>query len=82
MSIYSGIPLDTLLTRLTAAQTALHELLINKRAVSVTQGDRQVRYSETQAPQLRLYIQELQSAIAAAQGQSGRQVVSVATWTR
>lgn len=83
MSIFTGIPVATLQTWLSAAQSALQELAIGRRAVSISAGDKRFSFSPAELPRLKAYIGQLQAAIAEAQGDAtASSVYSVATWTR
>lgn len=83
MSIYSGIPLATLQTRLTEAQDALHALLTGTLTVSLGAGDKRLAFNQADIPALRTYIADLMRAIAIASGAaSGSRAPAVATWTR
>ncbi|MCM8738297.1 gpW family protein [Azospirillum sp. A1-3] len=65
--------IETLRTRLSEADTALHALLTGGRPVRVTSGDgRTVEFSTSTAPDLRRYIAELKEQIAAASGRPRR----------
>lgn len=82
MSIFSGIPVATLQSWLSDAQTALQELAIGKRTVSISTGDKRISFSPAELPRLKAYIGQLQTAIADAQGSTTTGPYSVATWTR
>lgn len=84
MSIYAGVATATLQTWLTEAQTALHELLVLKRAVNVAIGDKRVSFafSASGVADLKAHIRGLQVAISIAQGTSTGSPYSVATWNR
>lgn len=82
MSIFTGIPVATLQTWLSDAQTAMQELAIGKRAVTIAIGDKRLSFSPAELPRLKSYICQLQAAIAEATGAATGQPYSVATWTR
>lgn len=65
MSIFDGIPLETLAARLTEAQDALHLLSTGAQTVSVGTGDTRVSFTPATVSDLRRYISDLQAAIAA-----------------
>ena len=66
MSIYSGIPQQTLLDRLAAAQTAYLDLVAGAQVVVVRMGDKHVQYTPADQDDLRRHIYELQSATGTA----------------
>lgn len=83
MSIYSGIPLATLQTRLTEAQDALHALVTGTLTVSIGSADKRLTFNQADIPALRTYIADLMRAIAIASGStSASRAPAVATWTR
>ena len=83
MSIYSGIPLATLQSRLTEAQDALHALLTGSLTASVSTGDKRITFHQTEIPALRTYIADLLRAISIASGSApASRAPAVATWTR
>ena len=82
MSEFTGISIVNLTTRLSEAQTALHELSVGKRVVRIGTGDKTVQFTQAEVRQLRSYIGRLQLEIAIRSGQSTAQPYSVATWTR
>jgi hypothetical protein len=83
MSIYSGIPVSTLSARLSEAQTALHELQVGKKTVSIGVGDKKITFTAADTRRLASYISQLQQAISVAEGNSASSgLYSVATWTR
>lgn len=84
MSIYAGIPVATLQTRLTEAQTAYHALQTGQQVVSLGSGDKRLSFTAAESDKLARYIRELQTAIAIAQGSTTdpRSRPAVATWTR
>ncbi len=45
------------------ARRALHELMIGRAVVSVSKNGRQVQYSRATINELRLYIEEIESAL-------------------
>lgn len=65
MATFDGIPLETLATWLTEAQTAYHALNTGTQTVSVGTGDTRVTFTAAQVADLRRYISDLQAAIAA-----------------
>lgn len=70
--------LSTLQTRLSEAETALHDLTIGRREVSVSWSDgQQVSYSKADIPELRRYIQDLKAQIAALTGKGRRKPISL-----
>jgi len=82
MNVYAGISLATLNTWLTEAQSAYHALSIGKQTVSLSIGDKRVAFTAAEVPQLRNYINQLQTAIAINTGTSTGKPYSSATWTR
>lgn len=67
----SSLTLETLQARLESAQTALHDLMIGARTVSVRSASGSMaQYSEAQSAQLERYINQLQAAIRVKQGLS------------
>lgn len=84
MSIYAGASVATLQSWLTEAQTALHELVVLKRTVNVSIGDKRVAFafSASGVADLKAHIRGLQTAIAIAQGAATGSPYSVATWNR
>jgi len=82
MNVYAGISLATLTTWLTEAQSAYHALSIGKQTVSLSIGDKRVAFTAAEVPQLRNYINQLQTAIAINTGTSTGKPYSSATWTR
>ena len=63
MSIFNGSGYTTLqlTTFLNEAQTALHELITGKKAVSIERNGRKVTFTQSTIHDLKLYIQEIQS---------------------
>ena len=83
MSIYTGISLAVLQTRLTEAQDAYHDLNTGAQTVSLSTGDKRFAFTAAEVDKLARYIRELQSAIAIQQGGiDPRARPSIATWTR
>jgi hypothetical protein len=82
MSIYAGISLATLQSRLTEAQDAYHALNTGAQTVSISTGDKRLSFTPATVDKLRTYIKDLQSAIDVAQGITPRRLTSVAKWTR
>lgn len=82
MSEFTGVSLITLNARLTEAQTALHDLSVGKKTVSIGTGDKRISFTPADVRQLRAYIGRLQLEIAIRAGGSAAQPYSVATWTR
>lgn len=83
MSIYTGISLATLQTRLTEAQDAFHALNTGAQTVSISTGDKRINFTPAEVDKLRAYIADLQRAIAIASGGTDpRARPSIATWTR
>lgn len=70
MATFDGIPLETLATWLSEAQTAYHALNTGTQTVSVGTGDTRVTFTAAQVADLRRYISDLQAAIAALSGTS------------
>ena len=64
MATFDGIALNTLGTWLTEAQAAYHALSTGQQVVSLRQGDTSLTFTAAQSPQLKVYIAELQGAIA------------------
>ncbi len=65
MATFTGIPLDTLATWLSEAQTAYHALNTGTQTVSVGTGDTRVTFTAAQVADLKQYIADLQAAITA-----------------
>ena len=65
MSIFDGIPLETLALQLSEAQTAFHLLSTGAQTVSVGTGDTRVSFTPATVSDLRRYIADIQSAISA-----------------
>lgn len=82
MSIFSGIATATLSSWLSEAQTALHDLSVGKKTVSIGIGDKRITFSPAEVPKLKSYIGQLQVQIAINQGTAVGGPYSVATWTR
>lgn len=82
MSLFSGVSTVTLQGWLTEAQTALHEVSVGKRTVSLALGDKRLQFGPADIRALRAHISQLQVAIAIATGASSASPMSVATWTR
>lgn len=82
MSIYTGISLTTLQTRLAEAQDAWHGLNTGQQTVSLSIGDKRLAFTAAEIDKLRRYITELQAEISVAQGASAKTLASVARWTR
>lgn len=72
MSIFDGIPLETLALQLSEAQTAFHLLSTGAQTVSVGTGDTRVSFTPATVSDLRRYIADLQAAIASFGGASPR----------
>lgn len=70
MATFDGIPLETLATWLSEAQTAYHALNTGTQTVSVGTGDTRVTFTAAQVADLRRYISDLQAAITALSGSS------------
>ncbi len=68
MATFDGIPLTTLQTWLSEAQTAYHALNTGQQVVSLSQGTTSLSFTAAQVPQLRKYIADLQGAINALTG--------------
>lgn len=82
MSAFDGVTLATLNTWLSEAQTALHEVAVGKRTVSLSLGDKRIAFGPADIRALRAHISQLQVAIAVLGGTATSSPVSVATWTR
>ena len=83
MNEFSGIATATLQSWLSEAQTAMHDLAIGKKTVSIATADgKRISFTPSELPELRKYILRLQAAISIASGQSSGQPYSVAVWTR
>lgn len=65
MATFDGIPLETLATWLTEAQTAYRALNTGQQTVSLGTGDTRVTFTAAQVADLRRYIADLQAAITA-----------------
>lgn len=65
MATFTGIPLETLATWLSEAQTAYHALNTGTQTVSVGTGDTRVTFTAAEVGKLKQYIADLQAAIAA-----------------
>lgn len=68
MATFDGIPLETLATWLSEAQTAYHALNTGTQTVSVGTGDTRVTFTAAQVADLRRYISDLQAAITTLSG--------------
>lgn len=68
MATFTGIPLETLATWLTEAQTAYHALNTGTQTVSIGQGDTRVAFTAAEVDKLKQYIADLQAAIALLSG--------------
>jgi hypothetical protein len=77
MSIFDGIPLETLALQLSEAQLAYHALNTGTQTVSVGTGDTRVTFTAAQVADLRQYIIDLQAAIAAFGGSRPRKGVYI-----
>jgi hypothetical protein len=64
--------LTTLQTRLTEAETALHQLMTGSKAEQIGSDRSSVRYTAAQIPALERYISTLKSQIARAGGSGSR----------
>lgn len=51
---------------LNEARKALHELLLGKKAVSISKDGRQVQFNQTSIADLRRYINEIETALGMA----------------
>lgn len=65
MSLYSGIPLETLAEALTLAQTALPMLLRGEAVGAIATGDKRITFVPTTPAALEKHIRDLQAAVAA-----------------
>ena len=72
MSIFTGVDLVTLSTWLTEAQTAYNALNNGTQVVSLSMGDKRLTFTAAEPAALKTYIRDLQSAIAAASGNTVR----------
>lgn len=73
MSIYSGIPVETLQARLIEAQDALHALETGQQTVSVALADgTRVAFTPATVANLRRYISDLLGEITALTGNGRR----------
>ncbi|MBK8184817.1 MAG: hypothetical protein IPK63_18820 [Candidatus Competibacteraceae bacterium] len=83
MNEFSGISTATLQSWLSDAQTAMQQLAIGKKTVSIGTSDgKRISFTPSELPELRKYILRLQTAISIATGATTGQPYSVATWTR
>jgi hypothetical protein len=64
--------LATLQARLGAAEAALHDLMTGAKRVTVERNGTKIVYNQTSITELRRYIAELKSQIAAAGGGGAR----------
>ncbi len=76
-TIFTGIPLETLASRLVEAQDALHLLSTGAQTVSVGTGDTRVSFTPATVADLRRYISDLQGAISAFGGARPRKGVHI-----
>jgi hypothetical protein len=72
MSIFAGIPLETLAEALSLAQAALPPLLRGEAVGAIATGDKRITFVPTTPAALAQHIRDLQAAIAAASGGSSR----------
>ena len=84
MALFTDIPLATLKTYRSEAQTALHQILTLKRVARITTADgKTVAFGPSDIAQLRSYLHSLDTAISILSGTTGAGLpYSVATWTR
>ena len=72
MSIFSGIPLQTLAEALALAQAALPLLARGEAVGAIATGDKRITFVPTTVALLSQHIRDLQAAIAATSGGSSR----------
>lgn len=65
MSLYAGIPLETLAEAIGLAQAALPPLLRGEAVGSLATGDKRITFVPTTPAALEKHIRDLQAAIAA-----------------
>jgi hypothetical protein len=65
MSIFAGIPLETLAEALSLAQAALPPLLRGEAVGAIATGDKRITFVPTTPAALAQHIRDLQAAIAA-----------------
>ena len=85
MNEFSGIPSATLSIWLTEAQTALHDLSVGKKVVTIASVDgKRISFTPAEVDSLRSYCLRLQRAISVATGNTSNsgKPYSVATWVR
>lgn len=72
MSLYAGIPPETLAEALSLAQAALPPLLRGEAVGALATGDKRITFVPTTPAALEKHIRDLMAAIAAASGNSTR----------
>jgi len=83
MNEFSGVSSATLSLWLTEAQSALHDLSVGKKVVSISAADgKRISFTPAEVASLRSYVLRLQRAISIATGVSSPLGISVATWVR
>lgn len=65
MSLYAGIPLETLTEALSLAQAALPPLLRGEAVGAIATGDKRITFVPTTPAALEKHIRDIQAAIAA-----------------
>lgn len=68
MSLYSGVPLETLAEALAQAQAALPLLARGEAVGAIATGDKRITFVPTTTEALEKHIRDLMAAIAAASG--------------
>ena len=85
MNEFTGVSSATLSLWLTEAQTALHDLSVGKKVVTIASADgKRISFTPSETKELRSYILRLQRAISIATGNTSNSGLpySEATWTR
>lgn len=72
MSLYAGVPLETLAEALALAQAALPLLARGESVGAIATGDERITFVPTTPAALEKHIRDLQAAIVAASGGTGR----------
>ena len=72
MSLYSGVPLETLAEALAQAQAALPLLARGEAVGAIATGDKRITFVPTTPEALEKHIRDLMAAIAVASGNSTR----------
>lgn len=82
MSLYDGVPLETLRADLALAQAALPLVERGESLASLGAGDKRLSFVPTEPAKLKLHIHELQQAIQALENPSAvRRGYAVARFT-